>query len=325
MSNDAWLTISSVLGVFLLMGLGAFCRHRSWLTREADRSLASLAANVLLPALFFDRIVKGGRFDSLIGAWEPPLFGFLTTAAGFLIAWSLARRLGPWIGLDSGAKQRSFALGAGICNYGYIPLPLAEIFYPEAQVDLILHNVGADLALWSVGILVIAGGEGMAGATATPWRKVLISAPLVAVLVAAAVKQLGAEPWLPVAVMTSIGWLSNCAIPMGLLLSGAIIIDFIRGADWRGAWRTIAAAIAFRQLLMPVLMLTAAASLATSLEMRQVMMLQAAMPSAVFPIVLVRLYDRDTATALRVVLGTSLAGIVLIPLWLTLGRWWLAV
>ena len=56
-----------------------------------------------------------------------------------------------------------------------------------------------------------------------------------------------------------------------------------------------------------------------------VVILQAAMPAAVFPIVLVRMYDRDTTTALRVVLPTSIAGIALIPAWLAVGKWWLGV
>ena len=323
MNEDGWLIVSSVLGVFLVMGLGAFCRQRRWLTRESDRSLASLAANVLLPSLFFDRIVQGGRMESLAAAWEPPLFGFLITAAGFLLAWLLARTLGKRVGLDTPAKQRSFAVCAGIANYGYIPLPLAEIFYPEAQVDLILHNVGVDLALWSIGIVVITGGTG--GGDPPSWRRLLASPPLVAVAVAVSIKQLGWAESVPAAVVKSIGWLSDCAIPMGLLLSGAIIIDFVRDTDWRGAWRTIVTAVAFRQGIMPVLMLTAAGAFASGIEMRQVLVLQAAMPSAVFPIVLVRLYDRDTTTALRVVLGTSLSAVVLIPTWLTVGRWWLGV
>jgi hypothetical protein len=53
--------------------------------------------------------------------------------------------------------------------------------------------------------------------------------------------------------------------------------------------------------------------------MQEVVVLQAAMPAAVFPIVLVRLYNRDTTTAIQVILWTSFAGVVLIPLWLLLG------
>ena len=46
---------------------------------------------------------------------------------------------------------------------------------------------------------------------------------------------------------------------------------------------------------------------------------QAAMSAAVFPIVMAKHYGGDPATALRVVLGTSLVGLVTIPLWLRVG------
>ena len=54
-------------------------------------------------------------------------------------------------------------------------------------------------------------------------------------------------------------------------------------------------------------------------------MLEAAMPAAVFPIVLVQLFGRDLETAVRVVLSTSIAGVVLIPVWLAIGKWWLGL
>jgi predicted permease len=43
------------------------------------------------------------------------------------------------------------------------------------------------------------------------------------------------------------------------------------------------------------------------------------MPTAVFPIVLARHYQGDPATAMRVVIGTSVVGLVTIPLWIRFG------
>jgi hypothetical protein len=51
-----------------------------------------------------------------------------------------------------------------------------------------------------------------------------------------------------------------------------------------------------------------------------VVLLQAAMPAAVFPIVLVRMYSRDTTTAIQVIVSTSIAGLILIPIWLFIGK-----
>lgn len=316
--TDFYPIITSVLAVFLVMGLGAFCRRRSWLTPEADRTLANLTANVFLPAYFIHKILDSQEFDAISSAWVPPAFGFGFTAAGFGIALLFARVVGPKAGLDNDAKQRAFALGAGICNYGYIPLPLADQFYPDAEIELILHNVGVDLALWSIGIVIISGVSGN-------WRRAVLSPPFVAVIIAFVLRQFGGTELVPDPIFKAVGKMGSCAIPMGLLLSGAIIVDFLRGSKWTGAAPVIVSAIGIRQVLLPVLMLGVAGVIAPSTDIKQVMMLQAAMPAAVFPIVLVRLYDRDTETALRVVVSTSLAAIVLIPVWLAAGAWWLGV
>jgi predicted permease len=56
--------------------------------------------------------------------------------------------------------------------------------------------------------------------------------------------------------------------------------------------------------------------------LRSVLIIQAAMPCAVFPIVLTQVHAGDMLTALRIVLGTSLVGLVTIPLWLTFALHW---
>ncbi len=315
--DDFLPIVSRVTGVFLVMGVGALARKLHWLSRESDASLANLTANVLLPALFIDRVLAGSKLDSLVVAWVPPAIGFCTTAVGLGLALLFVRLIGKFIGCQSDASQRSFALGVGICNYGYIPLPLAQHFYPAAEIDLILHNVGVDIALWTVGIWIIAGGK------QSSLRRALLSPPVVSIGIALLLKQLGVVKFIPGPLLQMTHELGQCTIPLGLILSGAIIVDFIRHAQWRTSARTIFAAVAFRQMIMPVLMLGVAALLPLTNTVEQVVVLQAAMPSAVFPIVLARLYEKDTTTALRVILGTGLVGLVTIPIWLFVGRLWL--
>ena len=75
--------------------------------------------------------------------------------------------------------------------------------------------------------------------------------------------------------------------------------------------------IGIRLGIMPALILLMA--IPTDPALHAVLVVQAAMPSAVFPIVLAKLHGGDMPTALRVVLGTSIVGLVTIPLWLTFG------
>jgi len=67
------------------------------------------------------------------------------------------------------------------------------------------------------------------------------------------------------------------------------------------------------------LLFLAARYLPASEELKQVLVVQASMPAAVFPIVLARHYGGDTLTAVRVVVSTSVIGFVTIPLWVRFG------
>lgn len=313
-------SVATVLGVILI---GCLCRWRGLLTESADQAVAKVITFVLIPAFFFDRILTG-EVVGVETAILPPIVGFVTTASSLGFALLFARTFGPqWISLDTDAKQRAFALGVGICNYGYIPLPLAEQLYPGALVPLILHNVGVDLALWSVGVAVLCGVSGGS------WRKVLINPPLFAAVIAVVIKAMNGASMVPAPLMKVANTLGDCAIPIGLLLSGALMFDYVRDflrvKGWRGNARVFGFAILLRQGLLPLAMLGLTGVLIQSTEMRQVISLQAAMPSAIFPIILTRLYDKDASTALQVVLSTALAATVLIPLWLSIGRWWLGI
>lgn len=74
-----------------------------------------------------------------------------------------------------------------------------------------------------------------------------------------------------------------------------------------------------RQSVLPIGFLLVAKYLPASGELKRVIVLGAAMPAAVFPIVMARHYSGDPATAMRVVIGTSVVGLVTIPLWIRLG------
>ncbi len=312
--HDIWPIVASVLGVFLVMAIGAISRRVNWLTRASDHSLANLIKNVLLPAYFVSQILAGPLLESGTATWHPPALGFAMTSLGFGVAFLFAKCIGPHIGLIQDSQQRAFALCAGICNYGYIPIPLAETFYPNAVVPLILHNVGVELSLWSVGVALISGRFGKS------WYRAALSPPFLAVIIACCLKPFMPASQLPNALAFALDTLGNTAIPLGILLTGAIMMDFMSTPTWMKSQKIAAAAIIIRQGLMPCLMIATALLFSLDTSLKDVIVLQAAMPAAVFPIVLVRLYDSDTTTSTQVIVSTSVAGLLLIPAWLIFGQ-----
>ncbi|MGN6554365.1 MAG: AEC family transporter [Verrucomicrobiota bacterium] len=308
--NQTLTILNAVLPVFGVMGLGIFIRKLNWLTEEADNSLMRICVNVLLPCLILDKSLGNPALKEPNNLLLAPLLGYAVVGLAMLIAfWAK-----PLHGLSKSSEKRTFAVGVGLHNYGYVPLPLALLLFDQATAGvLFLHIVGVEMALWTLGVMVLSGGS-----IGKDWRRV-INGPLIAIVLAVILNALGWNASIPAFVGTGIHWLGGCAIPLALILIGAIMADHLGEFHSAHGWRVISSAIILRIGVFPLLFLALAKSIPMTVEHQRVLVLQAAMPTAVFPIVLAKLYKGDPATAMRVVLSTSVISLITIPLWIRFG------
>ena len=303
--------IAAVFPVFLIVFLGYIMRRLRWLNVEADQSLLKVVVNALYPCLIFRFIQGNPALESGLNLIFPPLVGFGTVILGF----GLSSLCAPLFGLKKGIERRTFSFTTGMYNYGYIPIPLIAMIFtgPETTGVLLVHNVGIEVALWTVGIILISG----AGAK-DAWKKI-INPPLIALAIALAFNWLGIDNKIPGIIQKTIDLLSACAIPMGLLLTGAILRDLTRDVKTAKPPGVYLGAILMRLAMIPCVMLFLAMILPVSVELKRVMIIQAAMPAAIFPVVMARHYGGQTGIAVQVVITTSLVAILTIPFWITIG------
>jgi len=308
--NEFQTVLGAVVPIFGIAAVGLLIRKLNWLTEEADRSLLRVNINLLLPCLILDAALGNPALSELRNLLLAPVVGFVTMALGVFLA-RLSRRLH---GLNDPHVERTFAVSVGLYNYGFVPLPLALLLFdkPTAGV-LFVHNVGVEISLWTLGVMFLTGQR-----LGSNWRNI-VNAPLVAIALAVALNALGWHTLVPNVVLTGVHWLGQCAIPMALILIGAIVADHLHEFHSASGWRVIGTAVLLRIGILPVLFLLLAKYLPASVELKRVMVLQAAMPAAVFPIILARHYQGDPPTAMRVVVGTSVVGLVTIPLWIRFG------
>jgi predicted permease len=296
-----------ILPVFLVIASGYALRRTGVFTEEGDRSLLGLLVNLLVPCLALDVIIGNEALERPANWIFPPLLGFLVPALGYLVCLGGARLF-----LRDVKKARTFASVAGLQNYGYIPLPICLALFDRDVVGVLLaFNMGVDIAMWTLGVALMPGGDGK-----SDWRKILLSPPIVSVAAGIALNAMGAGHWVPQAVDGAWHMLGLCAVPVGLLVTGAVLADHMRPGMLRSGWNTIGLALALRLGLLPALILAAAIWLPLNPALRTVLVVQSAMPSAVFPVVLAKMHGGDMPTALRIVLGTSIASLITIPLWL---------
>ena len=307
--------LAAVAPVFLIIGAGYGIRRVEWLTADADVSLLRVVVNLLFPCLILDTILGNAALKQAGNLLLAPAAGFGTVVLGFGVAWLAA----PLFGLRDEKARRTFAFTTGLYNYGYIPLPLIQkLFDQQTTAVLFIHNVGVETALWSVGLLLISGRS-----PEHPLRRIL-NVPVLAIAAAITLHFAGGRAWLPAWVLSAIHGTGAAAIPMGLILTGATFCDQGRHVSMRGSARDSIGACLLRLGLLPLLMLTLARWLPCPVELRRVMLIQAAMPCAVIPVILAKHYGGDPAMALRIILCTSAAALLTIPWWIQFGLAWLA-
>jgi len=305
-----------ILPVFALIGVGVALRRFHWIEGAAETSMIRLVVYVCMPCLVFDTIIGNPDLRNPGNLLLPPLAGFVTTAAGFGVAYLVARR----IGLKAGTGLRTFALSAGVCNYSYLPLPIVGGIWGErAQGVVLVHNMGVELALWSVGLLVLTGASPLGG-----WRR-LVTPMLITLVAAVGINLSGLAPYVPGFVGSMAHSLGVCAVPIGLVMTGVNLADYL-DEPMKLLHRNVAiGACVVRLGILPALMLCLARWLPCSVELKRVLVVEAAMPAAVFPIIMARYFGGQPLTAVQVVLSTTAVGLITCPFWIRAGLAWAGV
>lgn len=300
----------TVLPVFAMIALGAILRLTQLFTESAEDSLFNLVIKVATPCLIFESVATNPALRDPGNLLLPPLLGFGLTLLSMALGWHVARALG----LTIGHGLRTFALAVGLTNYGYLPLPLMDaMFGPESRAVLLVHNVGLEAAIWTGGVLVVTGLSPLAG-----WRK-LINAPVVALVVAVAANLTGAAAHVPALVMNFVHALAVCAIPLGLLMTGVSIQPHLDDPKQLVDTRVTLTAWLLRLVVLPWVFLLAARYLPCSMELKRVLVVQAAMPSAVVSIIVARVYGGQPLVAVQIILGTTALALFTIPFWIRFG------
>ncbi len=312
------MLFAAVAPVFVIIFIGFFLRQRKVLTEEADGSLLRICVNLLYPCLIAETIIGNDLLDDFTNIWFPPLTGILFVGLGYLVAWGGGRALR----LESGSGLRTFVYVTGLYNYGYTAIPVVEqLFGMKTLGVLFTHNLGVEIAFWAGAGLILAGNKGGGPEGEVPlWRR-LLSTPVLAIIVSLILHALKADEILPRWFFSALAMVGAAAIPMALLLTGATLSDFASEMKFSRSQRTAAVAVAsvIRLALLPILFIGLARWLPCSVELKQVLVVQAAMPCAMLPIVLAKHYRGDTAMAVQIVVVTTALALFTIPYWVSLG------
>ena len=153
-----------------------------------------------------------------------------------------------------GTGLRTFTLTAGVQNYAFFVIPIIQMLFAAGNDPtlgvLFVHNVGCELVVWSIGVIIIAGGPGNLN------MGVFFRGPLLAVIVGLALAWSGlgtyvAQPPL----MKTFEMIGNCATPLCLILFRRSMRDLWHNMKWEP--KPIICGLLTRLGLAPALLLLA--------------------------------------------------------------------
>lgn len=305
-----WHIFSAVIPVFGIMLVGWLVRRAGWMDAKGEHTLMRLVVNIFYPLMIFSFIIGNEALRDPTTLFSSAFSGFLMVVLGGVICMKCA----PLFGIKEPVSRRTFAVTAAVNNYGYLAIPVCSLVFDRTVTGVLLAmNVGIELAIWSWGVLTLSGQFKL-----SQLRRAL-SPPVIALLVSAPLNLLGWDAYIPVAITQFAAVLGGAAIPVGVLMIGASIYELTPALRSAKYWQFDLGGSVMRLLILPALMLAVVAFVPLPLPLRQVLVIQMAMPCGIFGIVLAKHYGGSPIAATHIVLPTCLLGLITIPLWVQLG------
>ncbi len=304
---------NAFLPVFLNGVLGFVLRARGWFGGPNDDGLIKSLVSVFYPAFIFASTIGHESLrENPVDLLFAPILGYVFISVGFAIAMLLAEPFG----VREPVGRRSFAFSIGIFNFGYLAIPLVTALYgTDALPTLFLFNAGVDLAIWTVGILTLTGSWNR------HWYRKAFNPPFIAIILSVALTVSGLDHWIPDALLGFAKQIGVLAIPLGLLLTGSVIHAELNSGKARpdaGRAAMIGGSV-IRLAILPVILLMIVALLPLPERITSIAIVQAAMPTGVFTIVLTRFYGGRPEISLRSVIPTQILAFATTPFWIWIG------
>jgi len=297
----------TLCSLFLIIGLGMWFRKKRIIHPDSDGTFYWLLINLFTPCLILDSFLGHSEAFQSGSAFMAPLLGFSTILLGLFMATT-----GAWLlGVERGDPRKTFVICTSFANCGYMPIPFVMVFFNAHVLQtLFLFNVGLDIVFWSIGFAALTGkGSVLQG------LKRVLNTPLLSIIFSLVVLFIYGKNPLPSGIMWMIHMTGQAAIPMSLLILGAIIFDHVPLLRFSGRLGTACSALGIRLLLLPILFITLAFWLPLPESLRVVMCLQAGMPAAMLPLVIISRCGGDIPLALRIIVGSTVGSFFTIPIW----------
>ncbi|MED4697344.1 AEC family transporter [Peribacillus frigoritolerans] len=297
----------SILGPMFIMAvisvIGYVIARTNEITAESKQLLISIMINVAIPCIILD-----GAFKTKVGKELMSqliiifIFSIIISLLSLLLGWVFAR-----IFNYSPSNARKMAFIAGLGNTGFIGIPLcAAIFGPKGALLAAAFDTGVGIVLFTVAIALLQDNYQFTFAS----LKQLINPPIISIVIALFVIVAEIQP--PEVIQQLNGMLANLATPLGMLYIGILIRMMLKQRGTMSISR-LTVPILLKLIIFPILTIVVVVFTNFSMMMKQVIIIQVAMPTMTIAPVLLARYTQDEEIGVKAAVYSTICAILTVP------------
>lgn len=308
-------SVEGVLIILVMILIGYLLAERNWFPKGSSHLIARLVTQIALPADMLATITRdfnAHRLETLLPDLRYPLLSmFLLYLLSFIVVKVLGtdpHRQGLFKSMFSNSNTIFIGLPVNMALFGATSLPFVLVYY--------MANTSF---FWTLGVFLIQqDGPKTAHFNFKQALGKIFSPPLLGFLAGiAAVFLRDRTGWvIPTFLMKDLVYLGNLTVPLSMIFIGIAIhqAGLKQMTFHKDNWGILGG----RFILAPALMTALVWAAPMPVLMKQVFILQAAMPVMTNAPVVAQLYGADADYAAIMVTETTLLSLIVIPILMTL-------
>lgn len=300
-------SIASVAIILLLTAAGYYCGHRGYINNAGKGMLSKILLRLCIPCMVISNFQSSFTKASLKEAGRGVWASFTIMATLMLLSLLVARLL------KLERKQIGvFITLAGLSNAMFVGYPMCVQLFGEQSIPYIMVFYLATTTLLQTigcGAIRFSGGSGKLFSQEMG-KKLLTTPAILAIFAAFALLMLDIR--LPSFLLSTLKYLSNCVTPIALLITGYIMYSI--GLKSLRMDKTLAVGMFIRFILSPAVALLICRLFGVEGLLRNVIVVESAMPCPSQTAVFASEYGADEELAARGCSLSTLLSFAEIPL-----------
>lgn len=298
---------NSITLIALMILIGMLLSRSIPFNSSTQHLFINLIVNIAMPCIILSSIFNIELTSNILGNIQKIfLLSILVNLIGIALGYGLVNRF------YKGSKNKAeLAIMAGLGNTAFIGIPLcAALFGPEGALYAAIFDAGVDVTIWTVGIFLLQDKMSFS----IQLVKKIFNMPLIAVAVGLTLSFLSLKP--PSIFIELTDSLAVMAAPLAMIYIGLILMDIYK----RGVIKVntiLFFPLISKLILLPVLTAFIIYFMPLQLIVKQVIIVQAMMPTLTLASVLFAKYSKDedlgaVTTLLSILLSFSTIPIMLL-------------